>query len=141
MERLNLGCWNDYREGWTNVDMAPPADVVCDLSVVPWPFADESYDEILAADILEHLPDFTAFMNECHRVLRPGGVLEVIVPMPSDNFWLDPTHVRPYMPDTFHIFCSGNENEAYHGIEPWTKVETRVLSRPQVPAVHARLTK
>ena len=141
MRSLNLGCWRDYREGFTNVDLKPPADVVHDLTVVPWPFEDESYDYILASDILEHLPDFASFMNECHRVLTYGGVLDVIVPTPSDNFWLDPTHIRPYLPDTFHIFCTEGHEDDYLGIAGWDDVETKLLPRPQVPALHARLTK
>ena len=143
MDRLNLGCFDSYLDGWVNLDIVEPADVVWDVTDTPWPFPDESFDVILAADILEHLPIgfFAAFVNECHRVLRRPGTLDIIVPTQSDNFWLDPTHVRPYLADTFHIFCRGRYDGTWTDIKAWDGVETTELARPQVPAVHARLTK
>ena len=44
------------------------------------PFADGSFDRIIAAEILEHIDDDGAVMAELARVLRPGGVLAVTVP-------------------------------------------------------------
>ena len=44
------------------------------------PFPDRSFDKIIAAEVLEHLPDDSAAMAELARVLRPGGVLAVSVP-------------------------------------------------------------
>ncbi|HET7516276.1 MAG TPA: bifunctional 2-polyprenyl-6-hydroxyphenol methylase/3-demethylubiquinol 3-O-methyltransferase UbiG [Actinomycetes bacterium] len=37
------------------------------------PFADGSFDTVVAADVLEHLPDLPAAVNELARVLAPGG--------------------------------------------------------------------
>jgi len=44
------------------------------------PIADESADVITALDLLEHIPDDAAAVREFARVLRPGGLLIVIVP-------------------------------------------------------------
>lgn len=50
------------------------ADVRCgNIEVLP--FADRSFDVIIAAHVLEHLPDATIALKEMHRVLRPGGWL------------------------------------------------------------------
>ena len=72
--RLNLGCGTDTRPGYVNLDIAalPGVDLVRDLSQLPLPFPDESFEEVLALDILEHV-DHVAVMRELHRILRPGG--------------------------------------------------------------------
>jgi len=44
------------------------------------PFADACFDRIVAAEVLEHLPDDEQAMAELARVLRPGGTIAVTVP-------------------------------------------------------------
>ena len=44
------------------------------------PFADGSFDKIIAAEVLEHLPEDTRAMAELARVLKPGGSIAVTVP-------------------------------------------------------------
>ena len=43
-------------------------------------FADNSFDFILSFDVLEHIPDYKAAIQECSRVLRPGGRMLFSVP-------------------------------------------------------------
>ncbi|HET6281533.1 MAG TPA: methyltransferase domain-containing protein [Polyangia bacterium] len=44
------------------------------------PFGDQSFDLVVALDVLEHLADDVGAAREMHRVLRPGGALLVFVP-------------------------------------------------------------
>ena len=44
------------------------------------PFPDGSFDRIIAAEVLEHIPDDVAAIRELARVLRPGGTMAVTVP-------------------------------------------------------------
>ena len=44
------------------------------------PFADGTFDAVVAAEVLEHLPDDRLAMSELVRVLKPGGRLAVTVP-------------------------------------------------------------
>jgi SAM-dependent methyltransferase len=79
--RLNLGAGEDRREGWVNVDLRPEvADVVADVRALP--YEPETANEIVAHDILEHLPpcDTLAALKHWYEILEPGGHLEVKVP-------------------------------------------------------------
>jgi ubiquinone/menaquinone biosynthesis C-methylase UbiE len=44
------------------------------------PFADESFDCVIAAEILEHVEDDEQVLAEIYRVLKPGGELALSVP-------------------------------------------------------------
>ena len=54
-------------------------DLKLDMSSMP-SVKDASYDVVIACDVLEHVPDDIAAMQELHRVLRPGGVAILSVP-------------------------------------------------------------
>lgn len=105
--KLNLGAGNDIRVGYINHDLValPGIDVVHDLDSYPWPWANESVDEVIARDLLEHLDNFVTAMEELHRILRPGGKAKVQVPY--WNSWCrhaDPTHKRGFHELAFQFF-------------------------------------
>lgn len=80
--KLNLGAGQDKREGFVSVDIQEKfsPDVVADVRRLP--FSDQSADEIIAIDVLEHLPrhDLLPTLKEWHRVLKPGGNITIRVP-------------------------------------------------------------
>jgi SAM-dependent methyltransferase len=81
--RLNLGCGSVCHPDWVNLDtIASRPDVVaCDLRR-PLPFADAVAEACYASHVLEHLNqhDARCLLDECHRLLRPGGILRIVVP-------------------------------------------------------------
>jgi len=103
--RLNLGCSDAHVKGWTNVDLCPPADEIADLSQ-RWPWNDSSVAEVKAWDVFEHLPSKLHTMNECHRVLKAGGKLDLFVPTTDGRgAFQDPTHVSFWTPNDLFYFC------------------------------------
>ncbi|MBT3553831.1 MAG: hypothetical protein HOO19_10760 [Rhodospirillaceae bacterium] len=109
--RLNLGCGDFKIDGWVNVDKYGHfgADVVHDLEQFPWPFDDETAEEVLLNHVLEHLGQdtdvFLGIMKELYRVCRAGAAVRIHVPHPRhDDFITDPTHVRAILPDTLAMF-------------------------------------
>src|ERR1700677_1021370 len=81
--KLNLGCGGQILDGWVNVDKFGKPDQVFDLESFPWPWADNSVDEILLSHVLEHLGQspqvFIAIMRELYRVCRDGATLHIRV--------------------------------------------------------------
>jgi len=79
---VNLGCGYRPLAGWVNVDAARGfADVVCDVRV-GLPFREASCRAILSEHLIEHLTreEGIRLVNECYRVLEPGGVLRISTP-------------------------------------------------------------
>jgi predicted SAM-dependent methyltransferase len=109
MVRLNLGASDRQFEGFTSVDIAPPADIVADLAQA-WPWPDSSVDEVLALDIAEHIEDRIHFMNELHRVLKPGARATIETPNASRGagYFQDPTHKSPWVLNSFQYFQDGS---------------------------------
>lgn len=114
--RLNLGCGDDVRPGWHNVDVAAlPGVDVCDLFALPWSLPSEHYDLVEASHFLEHIPHhmtgstrdgLVRVMEELHRILRPGGELRVKTPDWRHEIAClsDPTHTRVITPRTWTYF-------------------------------------
>ena len=107
--KLNLGCSDRNLEGYIGVDICPPADQIVDLAG-PWPWSDSSVDEVAAFDVIEHLPNRVATMNELWRVLKPGAKAFIEVPNASHGagFWQDPTHVAGWTMNSFQYFEHGS---------------------------------
>ena len=66
------------------------------------PFADATFDRVIAAEVLEHIPADTGAMAELARVLRPGGTMAVTVPR-----WF-PELVNWALSDQYHSVEGGH---------------------------------
>lgn len=86
MNRLNLGMGSDKKIGYINVDIEKEfyymneqnktvlvkPDVVADFEE-PLPFKDNSFDEIICFEVIEHIKNHLQFLKEIKRVLEVGG--------------------------------------------------------------------
>jgi len=83
MMKISLGSGGVRFDGWIHVDADPQwqPDVCMDLRD-PLPFDDASADFMQSEDFLGQLTldEAEAFFRECHRVLKPGGVLRLLTP-------------------------------------------------------------
>ncbi|MHB1487452.1 MAG: class I SAM-dependent methyltransferase [Acidimicrobiales bacterium] len=66
------------------------------------PFADASFDRVIAAEVLEHIPADGQAMSELARVLRPGGVIAVTVPR------FGPELINWSLSDAYHAVEGGH---------------------------------
>ncbi len=100
--KLNLGCGNKLLKGYINLDKFNyyKCDITHDLEKFPYPFKNDSANEILLSHVLEHLgqqPDtFINIIKELYRICSNNALIIISVPHPRhENFLSDPTHVRP----------------------------------------------
>lgn len=124
--KLNVGCGRDVRPrslGWTNMDVfAPVADMRHDVTSTPWPLRDNSFALVYASHVLEHVPVLIQggrdvlfrIFDEMYRVLRPGGVVVVRVPVghgPGGR--AHPQHYRQFQPAWFRFLEAGHHEDYY----------------------------
>lgn len=119
---LHVGSGKNFKPEWLNLDLEPRwrPDIVFDLATPlppdgalvfatrrfgPLRIADETFDEIVAQDVLEHIRELTTAMTTMLRWLKTGGVLKVAVPYElSLGAWCDPTHVRAFNERSFDYY-------------------------------------
>lgn len=140
MVRINLGSGPAPLGGYINCDLYPSGvivpgatepnkdvDMVFDLNK-GLPFDDNSADEIMAIQILEHLGKPMTLLEEIYRVLKPGGVIDIMVPDLTIIFqhWLEATNeerwisIRKWPPLYAWIWGRGDDaNRHLSGFDRW----------------------
>jgi len=134
MDILNLGCGRKPIAGAVNHDRVAHADyvdVAHNLNRLPWPWDDNSFDKIAAIAVLEHLDiDLVTALNECHRILRPGGLLVVKLPLwNSERSYDDPTHRWRFSLRSLDQFCPETERGQMYGF--YTERKWKYVKRPR----------
>jgi SAM-dependent methyltransferase len=109
---INLGSGNNWRLDCLNIDINDywQPDIIADISN-DFPLNQEieterfgrvmikenSFDEIIASHVLEHIRELLKAMTTCLKLLKVGGVFKIKVPYDlSCGAWQDPTHVRAF---------------------------------------------
>jgi len=80
---LNVGCGNKFHKEWININMTSNSPYVKSHNILKGiPLSDDQFDVIYHSQVLEHFPREKApdFIRECFRVLKPGGIMRVVVP-------------------------------------------------------------
>lgn len=99
MNKLNFGCGKDIKEDFENVDVVPyeGVDKEFDFNKPPYPYKDNTFDEIYAFHILEHLEDFHRTISELARISKNGAVWYIKAPFfLNTKYFGDPSHKIPF---------------------------------------------
>ncbi len=107
---LDLGCGTDFfskackKYGYE----AEGIDIErCDFEKDRLPYADNSFNVVHFNAVLEHLSNPSNIIKEIKRITMPGGIVIINTPnwkLDSKNFYNDPTHVKPYTPESLKSF-------------------------------------
>jgi SAM-dependent methyltransferase len=136
-EVLNLGAGNKIVPGAVNHDLRrhrPEIDVAWDLNDLPWPWEDNSFDKVLGRAVFEHLRiNLVETIDECWRILRPGGQLFVKLPhWQHEHAYLDPTHYWRFTLNTLNLFVPSTRYGRSYGFytdRKWRYVKPPRLNR------------
>jgi SAM-dependent methyltransferase len=134
---LHIGSGKDFRIDCFNVDVnaAWGPDAVLDIASADLVgsavetrrfgsvrLTPDSFELAVANDVLEHIVDLTNAMTNVLRLLRPGGVFEILVPYDlSHGAWQDPTHVRAFNERSWLYYTD------WHWYLGWTEARFDVL--------------
>jgi len=113
--KLHVGCGGKIKEGFVNLDVVKlkGVDVVHDLNKFPWPFPNDSFDEIIAEHILEHLDDFNKVINEIWRISKPNARMRVEAPYYLGwSAAADPSHKIIFCYRTFDYYAINPSKKA-----------------------------
>jgi SAM-dependent methyltransferase len=89
--------------GWqyTGIDIRPGANVDRVVEPYAYPYADGAFDCVISGQAMEHVEDLVRWINECVRVLKPGGLLAITTvwkmfyhPFPVDCWRIMPDGFR-----------------------------------------------
>ena len=111
MDKINLGCGNDYKPCYINCDWTDKVkvDKVVDLEKPLEMFGKDTASLVIGNHVLEHIKNFVPLMHELHRICKPGATIKIKTPFYSAwGQFNDPTHVRFFTPYTFDYFKKNN---------------------------------
>ncbi len=92
----------------------PGVDAIADFDGAGLPFAESSFDMIIASDVIEHSKNVVRLMEEIHRVGRDGCPVHIRVPFfAGQPLHDDPTHERGFTHKSFDYFCPGRSYYSY----------------------------
>lgn len=98
--KLDIGCGINKQAGFIGVDALKleGVDVVYDVRQTPWPWDENTVEEVHSSHFLEHLTsdERVKFFNELYRVMKVGAQARIITPGWSHSCaYGDPTHQWP----------------------------------------------
>jgi SAM-dependent methyltransferase len=103
------------------------ADVLVDVDRFPYPFPDESFDQVRAVHVIEHVSDVIRTMEEFHRLLRSGGTVYIATPHYTDfSSFCDPTHRWHLNSFSLRYFGSDNAGFGYYSQARFREKHLRV---------------
>lgn len=137
--KLNVGCGRDKRVGWVNLDISEACepDVLRDIRTQTLPWNNNHFEEVYISGVLEQVgsnDEFLFALNECHRVLEPGG--QIVIVVPNAKYAIahrDPMDIRKFTPDTFRYFLDGTQEYrdygSVYGFKPWRTLDIQENQR------------
>ena len=116
--------------GYFNIDIQalPGINLVCDCNErIPLP--DNSADEILAINFVEHLRNDKRLhiLNECWRLLKPNGILDILVPDCTAGIgaMIDPSHYSFWQMGTFKYVSEQAYRDLYNTVANFKVIECK----------------
>lgn len=125
MKKLNLGCGKDIKKDYVNLDSVnlPGVNVIHNLDKYPWPFKDNTFDEIYASHSLEHLDSIIKPVEEIWRISKNNAKIKIKVPIFPSIWAMVTTHKQFFTYMAFDCFTEKDDVNYY------SKARFKILKR------------
>jgi len=124
--KLEIGCGQNKKHGDKRVVINKEDQGYIGIDIIDYgqpivwdveegiPLPDNSCAKIYTSHTLEHLYDIIGVMNECHRVLKPGGEIHIVVPHKDAEKAYLPSHIHYFDKWSFDFFQYESYAEGYY---------------------------
>lgn len=125
MYKLNFGCGDRIADGWINIDFHSDNAAIRRVNLLTgFPFPDNYFSAVYSSHVLEHFTPEQALslLSEAYRVLKPGGILRIVVP-----------DLREVCQEYLRILQLSDKDPQKAGLYEWITIELLdqlVRSRP-----------
>ncbi len=133
MVKLNLGCGDKIMKDYINLDWKDytgKTDIIHDLNEYPYPFQNNTVDEIKLWHVLEHLNDPERCLRELYRILKKSGKIHIKVPFFASVGGLTPLEHKNFFSIslTFNPFLINPLISTIHKRDEYYKYKFKLIS-------------
>ncbi len=132
IKKLNIGCGTDIKKGYVNLDMVKlnGVDVVHDLNKYPYPFEDNTFDEVIMISVLEHLGNTIKAIEEIWRICKNNAKVYITVPnYNSFHFFSNAQHTSLFNYNTLDHLSQNKGKSCKEGINHYTKAKFDIIEK------------
>lgn len=104
--KIDLGGFKGQNAGFKAINITEPCDLKWDLNDFPWPFHDNSVEEVIMSQLLIHLKDPLKAMCEVYRICKNKSIIRIRVPHWKDTMFSDPWIYQVFKPKWFRKLCN-----------------------------------
>ena len=102
----------------------------CDLEKDPLPFPNNTFDVVFCKSVLEHIKNYGHVITEMERVLKPDGLMIIMIPQRNHLFFTYPEHISypafPYFREEFHQLPFYQFPWVWK--QPWLKIIPKLIA-------------
>ncbi len=99
--KIDLGGLKGEITGFKSVNINDFGDINHDLNVFPYPFEDNTVDEVIMFHVLEHLEKPLKVMEETWRICKPGALVHIKIPVGRSTILYNPYHLHDFKTEWF----------------------------------------
>lgn len=140
--KLNFGCGNVIMPGYTNIDIVayPGVDVVHNFETYPYPFKDNTFDEIFCSHVLEHMYNLNKVIDELWRISKNGAIIRIVSPHGVGPIYTgDISHKTIITYRSFENYNIDNPHIKVYLTNFGSKTRFKILKRKIIFSEHARI--
>jgi len=136
MKKLNFGCGKDIRKDYINMDIVKidGVDVIHNFNKFPYPFKDNTFEEVYCKHVLESVKELVNVMEELHRICKNGAIIKVYdIYYNCSGVHNDPYLIRSFNDNSFNFLEKDYETSFY------TNKDFKIIKRELIPTKFGKL--